>query len=200
MNNIIKLSENNLTSTAKTASWIIKSGGIIIAPFDTVYGFACYPGNDQTIEKIFTLKGRDLKKTIGTALSDIEMLNSFAIANEFNIKFIKERTPGKFTFIMKAKNFVLSKYCYQDETIGVRIPDSDLILQIAQESGGVIAQTSANKAGEHNCFSLDDLKAQFSEDELSQIDLIIDGGTIESGEASEIWDLTGKKPVKAKRK
>ncbi len=77
------------------------------------------------------------------------------------------------------------------------MPDSQLILEIAKLSGGVVAQTSANKSGQSNCYSIEDIGKQF--DGLDQFDLIIDGGHLAETLPSELWDLTGDSPKQIER-
>lgn len=195
MNKLIS-SRNNINQIAQESNKVLGSGGIILLPFDTVYGLICDPKNSMAIEKIFQLKGRDKNKTIGLAVSSMSELNK--IAHLTFPDFIKEKIPGRYTFIARSKNDIFSPQCYQGDTVGVRVPNNSLILKIAS-SFGPIAQTSANKSGQVNCFSLDQIQAQFSTDELSLIDLNIDGGEIEHGQPSEIWDVTGTYPVKIER-
>lgn len=177
------------------AGEVIKGGRVIVAPFDTVYGFLCDPRNEKAILKIFDLKKRPTLKTIGLAVSDISELKKIAELSEKQEEFITDKTPGRYTFIVKAKKDAgLPGYCLQNGTIGVRIPDSELILGLIKEAGGVIAQTSANVSGMPNCYSINDLNNQYDPIELEKVDLIIDSGKIEDSGASEIIDLTGTEP------
>jgi tRNA threonylcarbamoyl adenosine modification protein (Sua5/YciO/YrdC/YwlC family) len=186
--NIIVFNESNQRDVALRVSAILKNGGIAVVPFDTVYGFICDARNDSALEQIFGLKGRDTSKSIGLAMDSVSAIEK--IAHVPNISFVKDRIPGKFTFVLKAKDSSLSKYCYRSGTIGARVPASNLILEIASLNGGIIAQTSANKSGMANCWSLDDFKDQFSLEEINSIDIILDGGTLEKSQPSRIFDLT----------
>ncbi len=174
---------------------VIKSGGVAAAPFDTVYGYLCDSKNEKALLKIFDLKKRPISKTIGLAVSDITELKNITELSQEQEKLISKKTPGRYTFIVKAKKDTgLLNYCIQNGTIGVRIPDSDFILKLIREAGGVVAQTSANVSGMPNCYSIDDLNNQYDPSELGKVDLIIDGGEIRNQGASEIIDLTGSEP------
>jgi len=191
----IKITQDNIDSLVKKASEIIRNSGVVILPFDTVYGFAGSPKSEVALQKVFQLKERDFNKTIGLAVSDLEMFRNIAEINKREEEYFKDKTPGKYTFIVKSKpDLGLSKYCIKNNTIGIRIPESDFVLNIIRSSGGIIAQTSANKSGQPDCFSLDELLAQYSEEELNQIDLIIYGDTLEKTSPSRIIDLTGNEP------
>jgi L-threonylcarbamoyladenylate synthase len=195
MDNEIKLADN-LESVAEKTVRILLAGGVILAPFDTVYGFICDPSNNIALEKIFRLKARDNNKTIGLAVSSLSEIEK--IAEVPNRAFIEEKIPGKFTFILRSKNMSFSAYCYQSGTVGIRVPDNELILKIA-EHFGPIAQTSANKSGLPNCLSMQEIQAQFSKEELGAMDLVINGVDIKEGKPSEIWNITGKEPVLIER-
>ena len=186
----------NLTKTAEQAARIVSSGGIVIAPFDTVYGIIADPRNEQAIERIFVLKDRPVSKTLGLAADTIESVEEYAEIKDR--AYVADRTPGRYTFILEAKTKVLNKNCYRGNTIAFRIPESKLILGIAEKCGGIIAQTSANRSGEPNCLSVDDLRSQFG-DLLDHVDLTIDGGIIENGQPSKLIDLTGDTPREIER-
>lgn len=189
---MFKLLKNGISQAVALATQVIKDGGVVALPFDTVYGFACDPRNDKAIRTIFTLKGRDLAKPIGIAIDSIDRLTE--IAHTKNIKFIRSHSPGPYTFILPAKQTNLSPLCLKGQTIAVRIPDSKLIRNVAAATGGVITQTSANKAGEPDCGSYQDFIGQFSLDDLDNVDLFIDGGSIPKPHPSQIFDLTGESP------
>jgi len=196
----LQLEQENLQEVIIKASKIIKDGGLVIAPFDTVYGFICDPFNNEAVAKLNAIKGRPETKTIGLAASSLEKISQIVDLSEQTSEFIKNKTPGKFTFILpdNGRNEI-SKLCQRGETVAVRIPDTQLILNIAEKCGGFLAQTSANKSGRANCYSLDDVKDQFNSNELEKIDLIIDGRALEASAPSELWDLTGEEPRKIER-
>ena len=196
----IKLSNQNFNEIVIKASQIIKSGGVAILPFDTVYGFVCGSKNDEALQKIYELKKRPSMKTIGLAANSIEAVESIAVVNDSARKYIVDKTPGKYTFILKKEtNSDVSDFCVQNGTIGIRIPDSELILRIAEKCGGLIAQTSANISGQGNCYTINDIKKQYDVNSLDQIDLIVDGGELENNGASKLIDITGVTPIELKR-
>ncbi|MCL5410822.1 MAG: L-threonylcarbamoyladenylate synthase [Patescibacteria group bacterium] len=197
---IIKITKDNTQLLVEKVSEIIRNNGVVILPFDTVYGYACNPKSDAALQKIFELKKRDLEKTIGLATSEIKDIQKISQLDINTEKYIKDRIPGRYTFIVKTKKDIsISKLCFKNDTIGVRVPESKLISDIIQSSDGIIAQTSANKSGLLDCYSVNELRAQYSENELNQVDLIVDGGEIEKNNPSRIFDLTSKESVEIKR-
>lgn len=202
--------KNNIQNISQEVSTIIRNGGIAILPFDTVYGFVCDSRNDLSLQKIYELKKRPAQKTIGLAVANIEKLKNITDLSDVAKEYITQRTPGKYTFILKKLSWIpdqvgddkgtISDFCVQSGTIGVRIPDSQLILDVIRASGGMIAQTSANISGQPNCFSINDIRNQYDEKSLAQVDLIVDGGALNNLEASKLVDLTADIPKEIERK
>lgn len=189
MNNIA--SDDNTLEIASTAARTIIAGGIVLLAFDTVYGFICDATNKEAVEQIFQLKGRDRKKTIGLAVADAASLDSFAEISFLQKKIIREMVNGAYTFILRARvRQNLSILCMRNGTVGVRMPNSALVKMIAEKAEIPLAQTSANKAGCPNCYSLKEVERQFSKKELGKISIIIDTGEIERVAPSTIIDLT----------
>jgi L-threonylcarbamoyladenylate synthase len=180
------------------AAQIIRAGGLVVAPFDTVYGIIADPTSHSAINKINEIKGRPESKTIGLATYEIEQIGNAADLSAENSNFISQKIPGKFTFVLRANNAnKISDLCKREGTIAVRVPDNELILKIAELSDGFVAQTSANKSGLPNCYSVDQISDQF--DGLGQLDFVIDGGELPQSAPSELWDLTGSEPKKIER-
>lgn len=185
-----------IKETAKT----ITNGGVVILPFDTVYGICCDPNNESAIEKIFKFKNRRYAKTLGLAFSDIETLKKYTVLKIRNEEFIRKMTPGRYTFILPTLDKTISPFCRKNNSYGTRIPDNSLILDIIKKSGGVIAQTSANLSGQPNCFLIEDIERQYDKSSLQKIDIIVDGGEIENRGPSQIYSLLGSKPELIERK
>lgn len=196
-----KIKLENLTKTdLKNIAEIIRGGGIVLFPFDTVYGLMCDPRSEKALRKIFEIKKRNISETIGLAVSDTQRLTEIADLNGDSMKFVKEKTPGPFTFIVKAKDQTISRLCQKNDSYGIRIPDSPRLLDIIQASGGVVAQTSANISGKNFILDPKEIFRQFSQNDLDRIDYIIDGGKVESSGPSSIIDLTGDTPALIERK
>lgn len=197
--NIVKFL-NNQTEMASSAAEIISKDGLVILPFDTVYGIVCNPKSENAVSKLFKFKNRPDQATIGLCFSNIKIATDYVELKKNQFEYASERLPGKITLIAKAKpETEIDPRCQRGETIGFRVPDSELILAATEAAGGVLAQTSANKHGAPNCYSVKDLESQFSKTELEQIDLIVDGGELSQEGASQIIDLTTWPPKTIER-
>ncbi|MDR0942552.1 MAG: threonylcarbamoyl-AMP synthase [Holosporales bacterium] len=180
----------------KTAVDILKNGGIIISPTDTVYGLLADATNDLAIKKLYELKQRPLTKPFLFLVSSIEMAKEIAcfsdeterIANRFwNI----EKKP--LTIILKAKKVSRLSEARQETTIAIRLPNHKLLLDLINGLGNPIAAPSANISGMEPCRSYEAAVNTFGD----KVPLIINGGT-RGSIASTIVNLSIK-PYKVAR-
>ncbi|MEI8143691.1 MAG: L-threonylcarbamoyladenylate synthase [Candidatus Berkelbacteria bacterium] len=195
----ITLTPENMDAVAEQAVATLHAGHLVIAPFDTVYGILCDPRDEAAIEHLVEVKNRPETKTLGVVVNNIDQVAAITHISTENQSQIRQMTPGRFTFILTAKSTEnLSKQCLREGTIAVRIPSAELITVIAQKFGGPVAQTSANLSGHENCYDVAAVVSQL-EQNLSDEDLIIDGGELEKLPPSEIWNMTGEIAFKIER-
>jgi len=163
----------------------IKSGKVIIVPTDTVYGLIADAKNKSAVQKIFEIKDRVFTKPMGIFVGDIQMAKKY-------VKIKKEQEQ----FLESADTFVLpikKKLPFQKNTLGIRIPQSDLILTIIRALGFPLVQTSANLSGE---LSTNNIKKNIKifRNQKIQPDLILDAGKLPERKPSKVIDLTGEGP------
>lgn len=173
---------------------ILKKGGIIIYPTDTVYGIGCDIHNKAAVEKVARIKNVKLEKAnFSIICSDLSHLSDYARQVENSIfKMMKRLLPGPYTFILDASHKVPRFFTEKKKTIGIRIPDNNIILEIVRELGNPVLTTSVH--------SENDLFEEITDPELiherygNLVDLVIDGGT--GGTIlSTVIDCTGNEPV-----
>lgn len=152
---------------------ILQNDGVIIFPTDTVYGLACNVLSEKAIQKLFDIKKRDTSKPICVLTDSVEKINKVAIPNEKEKELINKYMPGALTIILKKKENVSNRLTANLDTIGVRIPDHKIALQILKEIDTPLAVTSANESGKKEGINVQDIKAFFA----GKIDGIVDGGT-----------------------
>ncbi len=164
---------------------VIKSGKVIIAPTDTVYGLITDAKNEDAVRKIFEIKNRVFTKPIGVFVGDIQMAKKY-------VKIKKEQEnllQSTDTFILPIKK----KLPFQKNTLGIRIPKSDLILAIIRVLNFPLAQTSANISGGFSTNNIKEIIKIFKNQKI-QPDLILDAGILPERKASKVIDLTGGRP------
>ncbi|MFX0036111.1 MAG: L-threonylcarbamoyladenylate synthase [Candidatus Hermodarchaeota archaeon] len=171
----------------------IIEGKVISFPTDSVYGIGGDPLNLEVINKIYEIKFRDRSKGLLLLVSDYDEASKIAEFNEIAKKLAKKYWPGQLTLILKRKEncFIPSEVSAFQDTIGLRVPENEIILNILKllksegHFGGIIG-TSANYSGESPSISGEEVSKKI----LSPIDLIIDGGISKSRLPTTIVDCT----------
>ena len=161
------LKQNELNVAAK----ILKDGGLIAFPTETVFGFGVIFDNKSSYDRLISVKRRPPEKPFTLMLSDIEQINEYAYVDERAEKLIKKFMPGQFTIILKAKEN-LPSYCVSKEgNVGIRISSDDLVRNLIRKVGKPLLVPSANKSGEPPLTKSDDVISIFDK----EIDAIIIG-------------------------
>ncbi|MXY28386.1 threonylcarbamoyl-AMP synthase [Candidatus Poribacteria bacterium] len=169
----------------------LKSGGIIAIPTDTVYGLAADPFNPDAVQRLYTVKGRPDGKPIPLVLSSVADVHRVSQnLPEFYFHLTDRFWPGGLTIVIEAKD-LLPVLTAGGNTVGVRIPDNPLLLQILRTFGGPAAITSANLSGEPPATSPEEI----GEELASRIDMIVDGGKTPGPVPSTVYDISVSPPV-----
>ncbi len=192
---IVKLyNENPNPKDIRKIADLLHEGGIIIYPTDTVYGMGCDITNLKAVEKVARIKGVNIEKSnFSFICSDLGHLSLYTrpISSQA-FKIIRKNVPGPFTFILEANSNVPKYFKGKKKTVGIRIPDNNIIREIVRELGNPIVSTSIHDEDEMLEFSID--PELIHEKYADLTDLVIDGGT---GEIvpSTIVDFTMGEPV-----
>lgn len=167
---------------------VIRRGGILVYPTDTLYGFGVDARNNSALKQLSKLKGRRGPWTI--SVSDIETIKMVVEIPPDRIDFILSHLPGKVTFILKAKTSNLSpQILSKNKTIGIRIPDHPFPMKLAGRLQFPITSTSVNRTGENPLNDPKKIAKMFGD----EIDLIVDDGILPPSKGSRIYDLSGEK-------
>ena len=193
MAEFIKIYEDKPNEAAiKKVVAVLKDGGIIIYPTDTVYGFGCDITNSRALEKLAKIKGIKLEKAnfsfVCSSLSNIS--DYVKQIDTATFKILKRALPGPYTFILPGNND-LPKEFRKKKTVGIRVPQNNIALQIVEMLGNPIISTSIKDDDDVIEYSTD--PELIFEKWQNKVDLIIDGGYGDNV-ASTIIDLTGDEP------
>lgn len=169
---------------------VLKQGGIIVYPTDTIYGLGCDIFNKKAVNNIYQLKKRDKKKPLSIICFDFQQISEYAKIPNYAFRLMKKSLPGPYTFVLQAKNKTPSNFISAKKTVGIRIPDNQICLSLVKKLGNPIITTSLNLTGEQVLTNPDQLDKEL----INKIDLIIDAGNL-NNEASTIIDLTNDQPV-----
>jgi tRNA threonylcarbamoyl adenosine modification protein (Sua5/YciO/YrdC/YwlC family) len=168
---------------------ILDRGGIIAYPTDTTYGIGCSIFNKRGIERIYQLKRREKKKPFSFICSDISEVAQYAKVSNYAFKVMKRLLPGPYTFVMDAGSVVPDLLITRQKTVGIRIPDNRICLEIVKMLSHPIITTSANRSGEDPIGD-----PRLIVDEMGgDLDVIIDGGILPA-DVSSVVSLIGNRP------
>ena len=179
-------SQNPQARLIQKAVAVLKDGGVIIYPTDTVYGLGCSLSNKRGIERIYEIKRRSKKRPLSFVCSDLKHISQYALVTDYAYKTMKRCLPGPYTFILEASRLVPKMILPKRPTTGIRVPDNQICLALIRELGEPIISTSVQtQEGE-------DLGNPLLIDEHFRriVDLIIDGGVI-LPEPSSVTSLVG---------
>ncbi len=173
---------------------VLKNGGIIVYPTDTVYGLGCDIMNAKAVEKVARYKNVKVEKSnFSFICSDLSHVADFSKPLPNSIfKLLKRYLPGPFTFILNANSNVPKYFKGKKKTVGIRIPDNSIIIEIVRELGNPIMSTSIRDDDEIIEYSTD---PELIHEKFKDIaDLVVDGG-YGANIPSTIVDCTEEVPV-----
>lgn len=173
---------------------VLKKGGIIIYPTDTVYSMACDLTHRRAVERMAQIKGIKIEKANFSLICfDLSHISDFTVQFGNNIyKMMRRALPGPFTFILNANNSVPKIFKSKKKTIGIRVPNNNIARTIVENLGNPLISTSVHDD--------DEILEYITDPELihekyeNVLDLVIDGGYGQN-EASTIVDCTGDEPI-----
>lgn len=181
----------DLTVVDKAAR-IIRAGGLVAFPTETVYGLAADAANSAAIRRIYTVKGRPEGKPILVLIADNAWLGNLTDSVSPQAEAVMTAFwPGPLTLAFQARSTVPPELLAGGTTIGVRFSNSLLALALGHAVGGPITAPSANPSGAENPLSAQDVQRNLGD----QIDLILDGGPAPDAVPSTVVDVSGKTPV-----
>lgn len=191
MENYLDLRNSDDYSKLKKIGNIIKNGGIVVFPTETVYGIGTNALNENSIKKLYEIKKRPLNKPISLLVNNMDMVNQIAKdISKKEYELMEKFFPGPFTIILKKKDIVPNILTADTDTVGVRMPDNEIAKKLIEYAGVPIATSSANISGENNETNLKNLIKKFN----GKIDCFVDGGESKIGIASTIVKVIDEVP------
>ncbi len=184
----LALTASNTQEVAQRAAGVLRAGGVVLYPTDTLYGLGSDALSDEAVAKIYAIKGRHDHKPMHAIVADIAMAERFGEVDGRVRGMLQRLPPGKVSLVVrkKAMNSGITK---GSATFGFRIPDHALCIAMARQFGGPITATSANTADAEPQRTIDAILEQLG-DAGSSIDLVIDAGKLPKREPSSVVELT----------
>ncbi|MBI3928140.1 MAG: threonylcarbamoyl-AMP synthase [Armatimonadetes bacterium] len=168
---------------------VLRSGGVVVYPTDTVYGMGCDLLNKRAVENIYQIKKIPRRKPLSFICSDLSQIAEYAQLSNAAYNMMRRLTPGPFTFILRATRLVPKMMMTRQRTVGIRVPDNVICLQLVQALGHPLVNTSASDSMDEVVSDPDTIMEAYP-----QIDLMLTAGLLES-EPSTMVDFTGDEPV-----
>ena len=164
---------------------VLRAGGLVAFPTDTVYGLAADPLNRAAVARIYEVKGRSISRPIALLLSDADRLAEAAVLPKAVHPLVRRFWPGGLTLVVPKTEIVHEMIC-PGPTVGVRVPDHPLARSLIRAAGGFLAVTSANRSGAPAALNAEEVLEQLG----GRIELVIDGGPCGGGVPSTVLDCT----------
>ena len=187
---IIKVTASDIFAINEAAD-IIKSGGLVAFPTETVYGVGANALDIEACQKIYKIKGRPANKALTLHVANYEMIDSIAKINSTAERLITKFLPGPLTLILPKLESVPDFVTAGLNTVGIRMPDNDIALALIKAANCPIPAPSANLSGQPSPTTAQEVLNNLS----GKIPMILDGGSCKFGVSSTIVDLTKEEPV-----
>ena len=176
----------------KEISEIIKNGGIVVFPTETVYGIGTNGLNKEAISKLYEVKKRPTTKPISLLVSSINMVDMVAQdITDMEYKLMEKFFPGPLTIILKKKSIVPDNLTNNTDTIGIRMPDNIIARKLIEYANVPIATPSANISGKPSGTNINTIMNDFKD----KVDYYIDGGKSKIGIGSTIVKIENGYPL-----
>lgn len=153
---------------------VMRGGGVIVYPTDTVYGLGCDIMNAQAVNRIIRIKGRDPRKPFSFVCADLTHISHYAMVSNFAYRILKRFLPGPYTFVLPASREAPKLLRSKSKTVGIRIPDHPVPQSLVKEIGNPILSTSANRSNEEVITDPDELRLTLGK----EVDVILDSGVL----------------------
>jgi L-threonylcarbamoyladenylate synthase len=171
---------------------VLRGGGLVVYPSDTVYGLGAAAGHERAVERVFAVKDRDAQKALSLLLADAADLASLCTQVPFLARVFAQRYwPGPLTLVLRRSPAFQSATLGGGDTVAVRVPDHLFLRELIRGLGEPITGTSANRSGRPACRSAEEVERELGD----AVDLIIDGGPSGAGPESTVVSLIGSLPV-----
>lgn len=191
MENYLKIDRDIKLEELKAPVEIIKNGGIVIFPTETVYGIGVNGLNEKAVKRLYEVKQRPLSQPTSLLVSNVEMIDKIAKdITELEYRLMEKFFPGPLTIILKKKEIVPNIITSGLDAVGIRMPSGEIARKLVEYANVPIATPSANITGKPSGTNLQEIIKDFEE----KVDYFIDGGQSKIGIASTIVKVIDNVP------
>ena len=175
---------------------IVRSGGLMVYPTDSCYALGCHIGDKSAMERVRRIRQVDEHHHFTLVCRDLSEIGQYAIVDNIQYRALKASTPGSYTFILRASREVPKRLLNpKRHTIGVRVPDHNVVRALLEEMGEPILSSTLILPGDESPLNdMDEIRARLQHD----VEVVLDGGSC-GVEMTTVMDLTGDLPVVVRR-
>jgi L-threonylcarbamoyladenylate synthase len=192
---IIHLNNQTQSDVIKEAVTCLNQGGLVIYPTETLYGAGVDATNQQAVNKLLAYKSRREGKPLSIAVADQTMAEQYVKLTPQAENLYEKFLPGPYTIVSESKQTVADEVASEFNTLGIRIPDHQLILDLTKQLGKPLTSTSANVSGKKRPYQVKDIFEHTSKKQQELIDLVIDAGKLAKNPPSTVIDTTLSTPL-----
>ena len=167
----------------------IQDGGIVVYPTETAYGLGANALDKDAVKKLYFLKNRPQEKPTHVIVSDLNIIERYAVVTAFHEKLMHAFWPGPLTIVFQKKSAIYNSPSGSFDFIAIRIPDSNTAYSLTQLSDTPITAPSANKAGDTTPYSIQEVLESFGS-QAENIDIIIDAGVLPKRPVSTVVEIS----------
>lgn len=174
---------------------VLLRGGLVIYPTETCYGLGADATNEEAVRRLLLFKNQPLNKPVSVAVADRSMAEKYVEINRIADNLYRTFLPGPLTVVSRSRGLVVPRLESAYGTLGIRIPNYPLTLELIRRFSRPITSTSANMSGKKVPYSLEDIKKYTSQKHLQMIDLFISAGKLPPQPPSTVVDTTMNEPA-----
>jgi len=186
---VLSLSVVGLGKAVDEASRVVKEGGLIVYPTDTVYGLGADPFNESAVERVFEAKRREAKP-MPVLVPSLDAASRLVHVNDPARRLMEAFWPGALTIVLPSRGALPSRVTAGLSSVGVRVPSHPVALRLVEACGGALIGTSANVSGRPPPRTVEEALAQLG----GSVDVAIDAGPALHGVPSTVVDLSSGEP------
>ena len=179
-----------VTDAIAAAVDVLRAGGVVAFPTDTLYGLAVDPRRADAVQRLFALKGRDATVAIPLVASSLEQAMRAASFTEHEVHAAQAFWPGPLSIVAPANSCITREVLGRRGTVAIRVPAHEIARELARAFDFPVAATSANQSGKPAADSADAVAAA-----LPDVDLLLDGGRAPGGAPSTIIAFDDTRPI-----
>lgn len=177
----------------------LNQGKVIIYPTDTIYGLGCDASNSKAIKKIYQIKKRDKSKALLILVKSWCMVKHYCYFSKKQDKYMRSLWPGPISAILKKRENLPEELSGNQDTVAVRIPKNDFLVDLIKAINKSLVSTSVNISGQRPLLAPNEIE-KFFKNKKNKPDILIDAGILKSKKPSKLIDISDIKNIKILRK